>query len=179
MADDKSGAAVDGPVTMVDSPIHLQYTGTAGRSASVFLRGIAEGRIVGMHCAGSDEVYMPPRGSCPKLGQPTTEEVELSGKGTVTSFTIVHIPIPGNPIKPPFAVGEIRFDGCALSFIHLISGIDPADVRIGMRVEPHWRPREEWTYSFENIKYFQPLDEPDIDPEELLRAPPGTVGARS
>jgi len=34
---------------------------------------------------------------------------------------------------------------------------------MGMRVEAHWKPSEEWTESVSNILYFKPLDEPDAD----------------
>ena len=41
------------------------------------------------------------------------------------------------------------------------------DIRIGMRVEAVWRPKEEWDYSLANIKYFKPLDEPDVPFDEI------------
>ncbi|MGI9293182.1 MAG: hypothetical protein ACR2PS_04300, partial [Pseudomonadales bacterium] len=53
------------------------------------------------------------------------------------------------------------------SFIHLVSGIANADVRIGMRVQAEWKPEEEWDYTFENVKFFKPIDEPDIDIDAL------------
>ncbi|MGI9286430.1 MAG: Zn-ribbon domain-containing OB-fold protein [Pseudomonadales bacterium] len=154
-------------VTMMDAPIYLGYNFKPCESASHFLSNLKQGKIVGMRRVNGDEVYVPPRGSCPKYGEPITVPVELSDKGTVESFTIVHIPIPGNPIKPPFVVANILVDGAALSFIHLVSGVDNADVRIGMRVQAEWKPEEEWDYSFENVKYFKPIDEPDVDVDAL------------
>ena len=157
-------------VTMMDAPVELPYHFIAGRSVSRFLRGMREGRIIGQRCRGTDQVYVPSRGACPMRGEPTDEDVELSGSGTLESFTIVHIPIPQNPIKPPFVVGGILLDGAAVSFIHLVSGVDNADVRIGMRVQAVWKPESEWTFSMENIRHFKPLDEPDVDVDALMRA---------
>ncbi len=157
------------PVTQMIAPISLKYTYTAGAAATRFLHEMRKGRIVGQRCEDAEDVYMPPRASCPKRGKPTTISVPLDGRGSVESFTIVHIPIPGNPIKPPFVVANILLDGAALSFIHLVSEVANEDVRIGMRLEPVWKPEAEWTYSFENIRYFRPLDEPDIDIDALRR----------
>ena len=42
----------------------------------------------------------------------------------------------------------------------------PADeVRMGMRVEAVWKPRDEWGTSIENISHFRPTGEPDADYE--------------
>ena len=157
------------PMEIMEVPISLGYHYTAGHSPTVFLRNIAEGRFVGLRSADSDDVYLPPRGSCPKTGKLLTEPVELSGKGTLETFTVVHIPIPGNPLKPPMIVGDILLDGACQAFIHLVSEVEIAEVRIGMRLEPVWKPREEWQYSFENVLYFKPLDEPDVDIDRLRR----------
>ena len=37
------------------------------------------------------------------------------------------------------------------------------EVRMGMRVKAVWEPREQWTYSLENIDHFEPTGEPDAD----------------
>ena len=42
-----------------------------------------------------------------------------------------------------------------------ISGCRP------LRVEAVWTPREEWSNSFENIRYFRPTGEPDVPVEKL------------
>ncbi len=159
----------EGPVTMMDAPIYLPYHFVAGQSTARFLRSIQQGRIVGQRCAGDSNVYVPPRGACPLRGLPTDEDVELSDKGTLESFTIVHIPIPHNPLKPPFAVGAIVLDGAAVSFVHLLSEVVNADVHVGMRMQAVWKDRAEWGYSFENIRYFKPIDEPDVDVDALFK----------
>ena len=51
--------------------------------------------------------------------------------------------------------------------MHLISEVPNEEVRIGMRVEPVWKRKEEWGYSFENIYYFRPNGEPDVEVEGL------------
>jgi uncharacterized OB-fold protein len=156
-------------VDMMVSPISLKFSYTAGRATTACLRHAKEGRLIGQHSEGSKDVYMPARGSCPKIGQPTTVEVPLDGKGIVESFTVVHIPIPDNPIQPPFVVANILLDGVSTAFIHLVSEVENDKVHIGMRVEPVWKPSSEWSYSLENIRYFKPSGEPSVDVDALRR----------
>jgi len=155
-------------ITGFESPIYLKYRFTAGEATSRFLSQLKQGRIVGQRCPTCHNVYVPPRGACAKCGEATKEEVQVSEKGTVMSFTIVHIPIPGNPIKPPYVVANILLDGADINFIHLISGgVANEDVHIGMRVKAVWKPKEEWGYTMENIAYFEQIDEPDVDMDKL------------
>ena len=50
-----------------------------------------------------------------------------------------------------------------IEFLHLIQDVDIENIRIGMRIQAVWKPKEEWTHSLENIKWFAPIDEPDVD----------------
>ncbi|MFY9764437.1 MAG: DNA-binding protein, partial [Mycobacterium sp.] len=45
----------------------------------------------------------------------------------------------------------------------LVQEIDAAQVRMGMRVQAVWKPREEWGLGIDNIEYFKPTGEPDAD----------------
>ena len=58
-------------------------------------------------------------------------------------------------------------DGANISFIHLMSECVNEEVRIGQRVTAIWKPKEEWDFAMDNIRYFKPLDEPDV-PVELI-----------
>jgi hypothetical protein len=145
----------------------LDYNFSAGRATSKFLRGCKEGKILGQRSSVTGKVIVPPRGSDPETGTPTTEEVELSHKGTVISFTVVHIPIPNNPIQPPYIIANIVLDGSDQTFIHLVSECNNDEIQIGTRLEAVWKDQSEWDYSLENIKYFKPSNEPAIDVDKL------------
>ena len=149
-------------ITGMDAPIYLKYHFTAGEATSRYLSAVKEGRLVGQRCPSCDNVYIPPRGSCAACGVPTEEEVALSDKCTVESFTIVYIPIPGNPIQPPYIIANLIPDGANISFIHLLSECVNEEVHKGQRVQAVWKPEEEWDFAMDNIRYFKPLDEPDV-----------------
>lgn len=159
------------PITGVESPIYLTYNFTAGAATSRYLIQVKNGKLVGQRCPSCRNVYIPPRGSCGACGVATEEEVELSNKATVESFTIVHIPIPGNPVKPPYVIANLVPDGANISFLHMLGECNNEDVRIGMRVEAVWRDPGEWGYAMENIHHFKPIDEPDVPREEIGRLP--------
>ena len=80
------------PVKSIKAPMRLEYQYTAGQATSRYLRGIAQGRILGQRCPSCRKVYVPPRGSCPRCAVATAEEVQLPDKGTVTTFAIVRVP---------------------------------------------------------------------------------------
>ena len=153
------------PVTGVITPVELDYLYAASPEESAFYRGLAEGRILGQRCPTCEKVYVPPRSACPADGTPTSDEVELPGKGTVTTFCIVNVPFLGQRIKPPYVSAYVLLDGADIAFLHLILDIPAEEVRMGMRVEAVWKPRDEWGTTIENISHFRPVDEPDADYE--------------
>jgi uncharacterized OB-fold protein len=152
-------------VTGVITPVELDYLYAASPEESAFYRGLAEGRILGQRCPTCEKVYVPPRSACPADGTPTNEEIELPAKGTVTTFCIVNVPFMGQKITPPYVSAYVLLDGADIAFLHLILDIPAEEVRMGMRVEAVWKPREEWTTSIENISHFRPTGEPDADYE--------------
>ncbi len=154
-------------ITGMEAPIYLQYNFTAGSASTRFLAQIKQGKIVGQRCPCCKNVYVPPRGSCAACGVATTEEVTVKDKATVQSFTIVYIPIPNNPIKPPYIIANLVADGANNSFIHLMSECVNEEVHIGQRVKAVWKPEQEWDYAMDNIKYWAPIDEPDVPVDQI------------
>ncbi|MBP2324248.1 putative OB-fold protein [Kibdelosporangium banguiense] len=161
-AETKPAESTEGdPVTMAIMPVRLRYTHSASPEETRYLRGLAEGRLLGQRCPACQKVYIPPRGSCPTDGVPTVDEVELRDHGTVTTFCIVNVPFLGQSIKPPYVAAYILLDGADIAFQHLVLGCDASEVRMGMRVKAAWRPREQWQTSLANIAHFEPSGEPD------------------
>jgi uncharacterized OB-fold protein len=148
-------------VTMMTTPINLRYQHTVSPGESRYLHALAEGRLIGQRCPVCHKVYIPPRGACPTDGVPTTDEVELPDRGTVTTFCIVNVPFPGQRVPPPYVAAYVLLDGADIPIQHLILGCDAGEVRMGMRVEAVWKPREQWDTTPQNIDHFRPTGEPD------------------
>jgi uncharacterized OB-fold protein len=157
-------AAID-PLEIMISPIFMKVQHSASTQETQYLLGLQEGRLIGQRCPVCRKVYIPPRGACPVDGVPTEEAVELPDRGIVTTFCIVNVPFQGQKIPPPYVAAYVLLDGADIAFLHLITECPAEDVRMGMRVEAKWKPREEWTTGLQNIEYFRPTGEPDADYE--------------
>src|SRR5881398_3360827 len=77
--------------TIVERPLKLDYDYTAGLAQSRFLKGLAQGKIIGEKCPVCGKVYVGSRGSCPTDGVPTEGEIEVPAKGTLTTFCVVNV----------------------------------------------------------------------------------------
>jgi uncharacterized OB-fold protein len=150
-------------VRSVRTPAELRYLYTAGGATTRFLKGIASKKILGEGCPICGKVYVPPRGSCPTDGVPTSIPVELAHKGTVTSFCIVNVQFYGQAMELPYVSALILLDGSDIPIMHLIQETDASLVHMGQRVEAVWVPDEEIGPTLESIKYFRPTGEPDAD----------------
>ena len=126
-------SASTGAVTTIVTPIRVDYQFTAGRAQSRFLKGISEGRFLGQRCPRCKKVYVPPRGSCPTDGVATTDEVELSNRGTVTTFCVVNVPFSGQSIEIPYICAQVLLDGADIAFMGLVQEIPADQIRMGMR----------------------------------------------
>jgi uncharacterized protein len=147
---------------MTIAPVRLHYMHTASPGESAYLRGLAEGRLLGQRCGVCGQVYVPPRGTCPADGVPTSEEVELPESGTVTTFCIVNVGYPGQKVTPPYVAAAVLLDGADIAFQHLVLGCDPGEVRMGMRVRAVWGASG-------SISHFTPTGEPDAAYESYAR----------
>jgi uncharacterized protein len=149
------------PIITMTAPVRLHYEHTVSPGESSFLRGLAEGRLLAQRCPACGKVYIPPRGACPTDGVPTTDEVELPDHGVVTTFCVVNFDYPGQRVAAPYVAASVLLDGADIPFQHLILGCDPGEVRMGMRVQAVWKPRDQWGTTPENIDHFRPTGEPD------------------
>jgi uncharacterized OB-fold protein len=148
---------------MTIAPVRLHYLHTASPGETAYLRGLAEHRLLGQRCGVCGQVYVPPRGTCPADGVPTSEEVELPESGTVTTFCIVNVGYPGQKVSPPYVAAAVLLDGADIAFQHLVLGCDASEVRMGLRVRAVWGEAG-------GISHFTPTGEPDAVYETYARS---------
>jgi uncharacterized OB-fold protein len=154
-------------IQRVRLPASVTYDYIPGLAPTRFLRGLAQKKIYGEKSTENDDVYVPPRGVEPVSGRPTGEQVELPHKGSVASFCVVHIGFGTNAPPTPFCSALVLLDGASVSVYGPIQEIPHDQVRIGMRVEPVWVDDADLAPSFESIKWWRPIDEPDVPAETL------------
>jgi hypothetical protein len=149
------------PVRYVDATVHLPYHYVAGDCRAAYLRGLKDKRILGARCSKTGKVFVPPVVASPESFAPCNELVDLPGRGVITTFCVVRIPVIGREVELPYVAASVALDGADISIFALVYECDAAQVRMGMRVEAVWKPDGEREGSHEDIVYFRPSGEPD------------------
>ena len=147
---------------MLVIPTSIEIQHTASLPESAFLRALKEGKLLGARTGKGGKVYFPAREADPATGQQLDEYVDCRTRARCRVRDHQH-PFAGQRIKPPYVAAYVLLDGADIPFLHLVAEIDAGDVRMGMRVEAVWKPREEWGLGIDNIDYFRPTGEPDAD----------------
>lgn len=94
-----------------------------------------EHRLVAQKCASCGALRHPPGPICPDCTTTESTWVELSGRGTVYTYTVVHQQFV--PADLPYVVVAVELPEGVRMVSNLV-GVDAADVHIGMRVELVW-----------------------------------------
>lgn len=93
-------------------------------------------RLLGSRCAACSEVFFPRRHVCANCLAQDTQDVELSPRGTLYTWTYVHFPLFGSKRADHaggYGVGQIDLpEGPRVQAV--LSG-GPGDFRIGMEME--------------------------------------------
>jgi uncharacterized OB-fold protein len=109
-----------------------------------------EGRLVVQRCTSCSAFVWTPQIACRECLAETLEWTEVSGKGKVYTFVVIHhAAIPA--FKAPYTIAVVELDEGPRFFTDLVD-VDPADVHIDMPVEVafedagpvglyHFRPR--------------------------------------
>jgi uncharacterized OB-fold protein len=156
-----------GPVEVeVVTNLTIPYTYEPGLTLSAFLQGLGDRRIEGGRCPSCAGVYVPPRPGCPECRTGPMEPVALPDRGSVTAYTVVHIPFPGLTMELPFVCAWIRLDGADVPFAHLLGEVGPEDVRVGQRVEAVWVADADLAPTWESVRYFRPAGADEAGPSE-------------
>ena len=153
----------DEQLTVLRSPLRLEYKHTAGERSSRFLRGFLEGKILGSRCPACDRVYVPMRGNCPICVSLMAGEVELAHTGAITKFCIVNLPFAARNIEIPYVSASVLLDGADVPIFHLIQEVPYDEIHIGMRVEAVWEESQDRVPGMESIMHFRPTGEPDVE----------------
>lgn len=156
------------PVKYVDANVHLPYHYVAGDYRARYLHALKDKKILGSKCSKTGKVFVPPVICSPESFAPADELVEVTDRGTVTTFCVVNIPVIGRDLEIPYVAASVALDGAAISIFALIQECKAEDVRMGMRVEAVWKADGERKGDHEDIQYFRPTGEPDAPRESYI-----------
>jgi uncharacterized OB-fold protein len=98
-----------------------------------FWAATREGRLVIQRCTTCGTYVWTPQMACRQCRTETLEWTDVAGLGTVYTYVVLHrSAIPA--IDAPYVIAVVELDEGARLLTNII-GVDPGEVRIGMRVE--------------------------------------------
>lgn len=106
---------------------------TLDEESAFFWTSGRDGRLRMLRCAACEHLIHPPAPVCPACLGREAAPAELSGTGTVHSFTVNHQPWDG--AGDVYVIGLVALDEQPdVRLTTNIVGVDPDDVHIGQRV---------------------------------------------
>jgi len=129
------------------------YVGEVGSRFLVALRDKKE--FWGTKCPKCNTVYVPPQKNCGECFVPADTWVQVKDTGTLESFTVVHYSHTMQPDSSPLIYGLIKLDGADGSILHLVDGVDPKDLKVGVKMKAVFSEKREGTIL--DISHFAPV----------------------
>jgi len=90
--------------------------------------------LMGSRCPQCREHFYPPRYVCLNCYHEGLEEVALSTRGELWTFTIARAALPGTLMTPPYVIAQVRLPE-GVSVATVLTDVDPEAVRIGMPLD--------------------------------------------
>jgi hypothetical protein len=152
-----SNEAVKKEPMFTEGYVVMPYKYSVGVLASNFFIRLRDSRqICGVKCPKCNLVFVPPRSVCKKCFGKIEDLVELSGKGTLVTYTVARYDSAVQAVKPPYAIGVIKLDGADTAITHFIGEVDFKELKAGIKLEPVFN--EKRNANILDIKYFKPVN---------------------
>jgi len=150
----------DGTILYNHDALHARYAWDTGIAIGSYLAALKEGYLIGSRCSKCRKTVLPPRVVCEWCFRPMEQYVPLQDTGSVNTFSLCYVTWDVQRIKIPEIPAVINIDGASPlhGIMHKLGEINPADVRIGMRVKAVWKPSAERQGAITDILYFKPME---------------------
>ena len=110
----------------------------ADAEAIAWWEAAAEHRLVVQRCTDCAHTRLPPAPICPECRSDGSEWQEVSGRGEIYSYTVVHRPIALDQ-QVPFVIAVVALEGAGgVRMISNIVDADPDELSIGLALEVAW-----------------------------------------
>ncbi len=115
-----------------------------------FYRFMGEGKLMAAKCQKCGKTHLPPRPICNNCYNQTFTWIQISGKGILLTYTVIHVAPPQFQVLAPYVVGIVELDN-GLKLPGMISGISHSELKVGIKLSidfnacdlgqtwPHWR----------------------------------------
>ncbi|MFX0167990.1 MAG: Zn-ribbon domain-containing OB-fold protein [Candidatus Hodarchaeota archaeon] len=89
-----------------------------------YFKLINDGKLCAAECSSCHELVLPPRLFCPNCNSKTTHWKTLSGKGRLSSFTVIHVAGTSYAEDVPYIVAIVQLEEGPSICARLV-GVDP------------------------------------------------------
>ena len=96
-----------------------------------FYKFIQQGKLMAGKCLKCGKIHLPPRPLCDNCFSQTFEWVDVSGKGKLLSYTVIHIAPSQFQANAPYAVGIVELEN-GLRIPGMIQGAPQDQLKVGM-----------------------------------------------
>jgi uncharacterized OB-fold protein len=151
-----------GKTFLVPYTPRIEYAWDCGEAIGYYLEELKNGRLAARRCHVCQRVMIPPRMFCEVCFRLTDEWVYVKDTGTVNTFSLCYVSWDVRRLRRPEIPAVIEIDGASpgMGIMHMVGGVDPKKVRVGMRVRAVWKPPAKRTGSITDILHFAPLGSP-------------------
>ena len=115
--------------------VHHQFTyrHSLGKVSKFFLE-LEKGRLFATRCGACGSVYLPPRAVCPE-DLSVTEWCELSGRGTLKSWTLCRRSPAYAQTEEPYLLAYVKLDGTDSLLLHQLKNASADSLRYDLGVK--------------------------------------------
>ncbi|MDR2707405.1 MAG: Zn-ribbon domain-containing OB-fold protein [Nitrososphaerota archaeon] len=96
-----------------------------------FYKYIAQGKLMAGKCLKCDKIHLPPRPLCDNCYNTQFDWLQISNKGKLLTYTIIHIAPTDFQTLVPYAIGILELDN-GLKLSGIIHGVSQEQIKIGM-----------------------------------------------
>nr|MDO8045545.1 Zn-ribbon domain-containing OB-fold protein [Candidatus Baldrarchaeota archaeon] len=94
------------------------------RLVKKYFEFVSEKKFMGLKCKSCGAYILPPKSICKKCGSKEFEWVEFSGKGSLHTFTVIHVAAKRFLNDAPFVVGVVQLEEGPRIMARIV-GVDP------------------------------------------------------
>ncbi|MCX8151285.1 MAG: Zn-ribbon domain-containing OB-fold protein [Candidatus Bathyarchaeota archaeon] len=104
---------------------------TSAFTIEQFYRFLEQRKLMAGKCLTCGKIHLPPRPLCDSCYGQIFEWVELSGKGKLLTYTIIHVAPSQFQTMAPYTVGIVQLEK-GLKLLGLISDVPLEQLKVGM-----------------------------------------------
>jgi len=98
-----------------------------------FYKFLSQQKLMASRCLKCGKIHLPPRPMCDNCFSQDFEWLQISGKGKLVTYTVIHVAPQQFQVLAPYAVGIVELEN-GLKIPGMIQGTTQEHLKIGMEL---------------------------------------------